>query len=302
LYPTSIFYSVIHVWYCELVAVLLLCAVIIAITAQPPATLARSMLFGALTGVIVLTDPTFAIYLALLLVWMLWVQRAQLAMFAGSLVVAGVALAAVISPWAAHNWIHQGYPMIVKSNFGEAVFLGNNSLASGETTRAERLRAYSTLDPEELKHYQSQPERVADRYFLKQAARWISDNPLRFAELTLERIGYFWMVNTSKGRKAWLRIAYYGPLLMLAVFGLWIGRHRLWDLAPLWLFMLVQPLPYYVTHVAAGRYSYPVELIVVSLAAVPIAMCFRRDSIAVSPRRAGGVDEPQGAVRIYRNS
>jgi hypothetical protein len=47
---------------------------------------------------------------------------------------------------------------------------------------------------------------------------------------------------------------------------------------------LIYPLPYYLTHVARGRYSYPVEPFVVLLAAVPLAgrtgAAHHRDSLS----------------------
>jgi 4-amino-4-deoxy-L-arabinose transferase-like glycosyltransferase len=275
-YPTSIFYSVIHVWYCELAATLLLFAVTIAIMARPPASFTRVFLFGALSGLVILTDPTAAIYLALLLLWMLLIQKVKVPNLLALLLVGGVTVALVVSPWAIYNWFLHGSPRIVKSNFGEALFLGNHPLAVGENTSAERKRAYATLDPKELNYYRSQPEFVADRYFMGKAMEWIQSHPLRFARLTAYRIGYFWTVNTTLGPNAWLRFAYYGPLLGLALYGIWIGIPRLWDLAPVWLFLLIQPLPYYVTHVAAGRYSYPVEPFVVLLAAVPMSFWLTR--------------------------
>jgi 4-amino-4-deoxy-L-arabinose transferase-like glycosyltransferase len=276
IYPTSIFYSVIHVWYCELAAMLLFLAVAIAVAAQSPPSLSRAALFGTLSGVIILTDPTLSIYLAMLLLWMLIRQGAKLPGLVVLLLTGGLAVGAVLSPWAIHNWLVLGSPRIVKSNFGEALYLGNNPVAEAGSPKAERLEAYTTLDEKELNYYRNQSELVADRYFMGKALEWIQDHPFRFAQLTAKRIYYFWLPSPGLGRKSWLRFAYFGPLLALALYGLWIGGRHFWQLTPIWLFMLIYPLPYYLTHVAAGRYSYPVEPFVVLLAAIPIGFLFQR--------------------------
>ena len=274
-YPTSVFFSVIHVWYSELAVMLLLTGVLIALTTRDPIRFSTVVTFGALTGLLVLTDPTLTIYLALLLLWMVLrrgeqIRRKLMLVFSSAL-----AVGLVVSPWAIRNWVVIGAP-VMKSNFGEQLFIGNNPLAVGEVNRKERLQAYTTRDQEELAYHRSQGEIATDRYFRDTAMEWIQNNPLRFAHLTIKRIWYFWAGGLD--RKSLLRLTYYTPLLLLGLSGLWLG-FRQGNLTPIWLFILVYPLPYYITHAETGRYSYPIEPFVVSLASIQLATWFGRKSV-----------------------
>jgi 4-amino-4-deoxy-L-arabinose transferase-like glycosyltransferase len=275
-YPSSIYFSLKLVWYCELAIMLVLIAVVIAVSARPPARFSRAACFGAISGVIILTDPSMAIYLAFLLLWMLRIQATKLPRLVGLLLAAGIALIVVVSPWAVHNWVFLGSPRIVKSNFGEALFLGNNPIATGANTADERAQAYKGLDREELNYYGNQPELVRDRYFMLKAFEWMEANPLRFAQFTANRISYFWGINPSVGPRSAIRLVYFAPLLVLSLIGLWICIRRGWHAMPVWLFILMHPIPFYISHVGAGRYSYSVEPFVLLLASVPLAIWLGR--------------------------
>jgi hypothetical protein len=255
------------VWYSELALMLLLIAVLIALTARHPIRFATVVTFGALSGLLILTDPTLTIYLALLLLWMVLRRGDQIHRRLMLVLSSALAVGLVVGPWAIRNWVVIGAP-VIKSNFGEQLFIGNNPLAVGEVNRNERLQAYTTRDQAELAYHRSQGELATDRYFRDAAMEWIQNNPLRFAHLTTKRIWYFWVGGVD--RKSLLRLTYYTPLLLLGLSGLWIGFRRR-DLTPIWLFTLVYPLPYYITHAETGRYSYPIEPFVVSLASIQLA-------------------------------
>ena len=90
--------------------------------------------------------------------------------------------------------------------------------------------------------------------------------------LFFKRIWYFWIRIPGQGWKSWLYLSLFGPFAVLALCGLWHGTRRQWHLAPVWLFLLVYPLPYYLIHVSVYRYRYPVEPLVVLLAAIPLAI------------------------------
>jgi 4-amino-4-deoxy-L-arabinose transferase-like glycosyltransferase len=277
LYPSSIYRSVIKIWYSELAVMLLLIALTVAVTAMYPATFRLLSFLGALSGLIVLTDPTMALYLPLLVLWMLFARGIEISRLVALVVAWGIVAAVVVSPWAIRNWYVMGSPRIVKSNFGGALFYGNNSFASGAPTEAEVDQAFASLDQEELSYFswnpitrKGQPELAYNRYLRNEALEWMRANPFKFLHLTAKRIWYFWVRIPKK--KSWLHVALFGPFAVLALYGLLYGLRRRWHLAPVWLFTLVYPLPYYVTHIPVYRYRYPVEPFVVLLAAIPLAI------------------------------
>jgi hypothetical protein len=94
-------------------------------------------------------------------------------------------------------------------------------------------------------------------------------------------------MNPTQGWESLLRLAVFGPFMLLALYGLYYCRQRQWQLAPLWLFFLVYPLPYYVTHVDHGRYSYPVEPLVLMLAVTPMVVWFHGNQELFGTRKRG---------------
>lgn len=274
--PSSIFRSVSRIWYSELAVMLLLLAITLAATAKDSLTGRRVALLGGLSGLLVLTDSTMALYLVLLLLWMLFARGVELPRFVALVIVWGVAAGVVVSPWALRNWLVLGSPQILKANLGLELFLGNNPFSSGATRQEEQ--AFAALDQEEYAYYRAQPERVYYRYLQNKALEWIRAHPFRFLQLTAQRFWYFWGRTPEHDRSSWLHLTWYGPLAVLALYGLWLCVHRRRPLAPVWLFLLVYPLPYYVTQMTYYRYRYPVEPLVVLLAAAPLAVWFGRRS------------------------
>ncbi len=90
---------------------------------------------------------------------------------------------------------------------------------------------------------------------------------------------------------AWLHLAWYAPLVILALLSLpHVVRH--WrSLAPIWLFLFIYPLPYDLTHVTLYRYRYSVEPSVISLAAISLAAWWRRCSPEVRTAATNGFIE-----------
>jgi len=262
-YPTSVFYSVVRIWYCELALLLVLSIIIIAVTTGYSPTFRRVALMGALSGVTVLTDSTMAVYLPLLLIWMLFARRVQTPRLIGLVAVWTITAGVVTSPWIARNWLALGSPVLLKSNLGKELLLGT------ETTN--RREVFQSLDPTQLEHYREQSEVAYNRYLRNQALERIRENPIEFLSATAKRFWQFWVINPRVGSETFLRLAYFGPFLLLALYGIYVSRHSRRQLGPLWLFLLVYPLPYYVIHVDRGRYSYPVEPFILLLAAAALA-------------------------------
>jgi 4-amino-4-deoxy-L-arabinose transferase-like glycosyltransferase len=296
-YPTSIFYSVVRIWYSELAMLLILLVIIIAVTTQYPPSFGRIALLGALSGLTVLTDSTMALYLPFLFLWILVAWRVHSSRLIVSVTVWGVAAGIVASPWMIRNWLVLGSPMLLKANFGMELFIGNVPGAS-ITDMRQKFAALQEKDPDsgngwsEIAYY---------RYLQNKALEWIQEHPLSFLSLTARRIFYFWLLNPAQGWESRLRLIFFSPLIVLALCGVRHAGGRRWQLAPLWLFLLIYPMPYYLAHVNHGRYSYPVEPLVLLLAASFIAIWFTRDSNAVVFQQAA-VNERPGIGEVQRSA
>jgi hypothetical protein len=180
----------------------------------------------------------------------------------------GITAGVVMSPWIIRNWLVLGSPNPLKSNLGMEIFFGNNP---GTESWRELRKEFSALHQQQ-DHTTGGTEVAFSRYLRNKAFNWIRKNPSEFVSLTAQRIWQFWVINQRVGSETWLRLIYFAPVMLLALYGLRYTFRRAWQLAPIWLFLLAYPLPYYLIHVDRGRYSYPAEPLLVLLAIVPLAM------------------------------
>jgi hypothetical protein len=236
----------------------------------------RIALLGALSGLTILIDSMLASYLPLLLLWMLVARRVQLSRFVRLSAIWGITAVAVMSPWMIRNGRTIGSFQFLKSNFGLELFVGNSSVSSGRDSHAKAQPTFATLDQQELAFYKAQTKAVYYRYLRDKAIEWVRGHPVEFLLLTARRAWYFWVFNPSLGSHSWLRLSYFGTFLVIALCGFSYAVRHWRDVMPIWLFLLVYPLPYYLTNMARGRYSYPVEPFVVLLAAISMTLWLRR--------------------------
>jgi hypothetical protein len=207
-----------------------------------------------------------AIYLPLLLVWMLLARRVPWSRLIALVAVWTIAAGVVTSPWIARNWVVLGSPVLLKTNLGAELLVGTATTSRGAIFRA--------LDQNQLAYYRGQSEVAYNRYLRSEALERILENPILFLAATVMRFLQFWVVNPRVGSETFVRLTYFGPFILLALYGIYCFRKRRWQLAPIFLFLLVYPLPFYVIHVDRGRYSYPVEPFVLLLAAAAVVVWY----------------------------
>jgi hypothetical protein len=282
-FPASIFFSIYHIWYSELEITLILLTIIIAVSARPTHIFRRIFVLGLLSGILILTDSALSIYPAFLLTWILISWRVRPLIFVTLVFIWVITTTGLVSPWLMRNWYVFDTVYFTKSNLGNELFTGNNPFSSGLNRHTEIKKSFRALDQDELNYYRNKSEILYNRYLQDKAIDWIRENPLSFLYLTIKRIWYFWIMNPKLGNVSWYRLVYFGPFIFLTVLFLIYNFRKLWHLAPVWLFFLIYPLPYYLTHVAHGRYFYPVEPLVILLGAITIANWFKFRSLTDKP-------------------
>jgi 4-amino-4-deoxy-L-arabinose transferase-like glycosyltransferase len=276
LYPSSLFESTAVVWYSELSILLALLLILVA-TSPPTARLAnRFALLGILSGILILTDSSMLVYAVLIPVWVLVSRRISWRSAAMPVTALSLAAVAVLSPWAIRNWKMFGSPSVLKSNFGMELFFGNNPYSSGGTLDSERRQALAALPADELARSQNGAESEYFALLQRHGVQWISGHPGSFLKLTAIRVWNYWGKFPSDGpdrwrHYSWFHILWYFPVLFLAAYGIRDRSEWRGPLSLIILFLVVYPLPYYLTHVQLYRYRYPIEPFLVLLAAVPVA-------------------------------
>jgi hypothetical protein len=216
---------------------LLLLAIFIVIRNQ---TLTRLTLSGIVFGIATLTKAQTLFIPAVLFVawWLAARERGRLFSYVGKAAVVYAAMAVVILPWAARNYIAFGEFILISTNGGGTLLSGNNPSARGDYTEDDAL-------------VKQVPNDVAgqvanDRLATFLAIKWIRDNPIAFTILIPKKIWRLW---APDGESEWsyqagfkgyddywvlfravrgLNQLYYGSLILLLALSTsyFVRRHR----------------------------------------------------------------------------
>lgn len=217
-------------------------------------------IFGALWGLIMLTNTAVVSMFPFCLLWILYRLRPNPRRLYGAALCILIAIAAV-SPWIVRNYIVFDKFIFVRDNMPLELHMANNDQSSGLWTRNE----HPANDAAAMHEFQ----RLGELRFMdekhQQFRQFLREHPARFIGFTLERIFYFWvalpsLTITPNGYD--LDIARHTGFLLGAVFafaGLWltIRDRRIGVFLPA-CFLLIYPLPYYLVQ-PFPRYKAPIE-------------------------------------------
>jgi hypothetical protein len=137
--------------------------------------------FGALTGVAALVRPPSLLFLPVLALAGWWAAGWGWRRLAGAVAVTTVAAAAVILPWTARNLRQLEAPILISSNVGDNLCIGNNSEATGEfATPASCLEGFDDLPrPESEVRRDAHGRSAALRFLRDEPAEQLRLVPLR---------------------------------------------------------------------------------------------------------------------------
>jgi 4-amino-4-deoxy-L-arabinose transferase-like glycosyltransferase len=273
LYPAAMQYAVKWVWEMTLTAFLFQLALVLALRignvgeereAGNGQSWKNWLGFGAVWGLIALSNPSPLLFLPLCGVWMLarsgrvWMRHLPKA-FA-----AGVLFCALIAPWVFRNWqvLHAFIPL--RSNFGVELYLGNGPGAQGFLMEYN----HPSKDARQLALYHQMGEirysawRGGEAKAAIQADRWL------FLRNTLKRIYFFWFgVPNPQGHPAadFFRSLNYGFASLSGLMGLFLMLCRRKTAAVLFAgALLLMPASYYMVTVHA-RFRHPLEPMILIL-------------------------------------
>jgi 4-amino-4-deoxy-L-arabinose transferase-like glycosyltransferase len=177
-------------------------------------------------------------------------------------------MAVTLTPWAVRNYLVLGKFVPLTSQGGGSLWVANNPMADG-TGSAEKF----LLIPE----VHALPEAERGAAYQKLAVQFIREDPLRFAQLALRRLLYFWHLGYhGEGRAEIAFLVVYVPMLSLAALGVWRGWRLNRDAI---LLLLVIPVTLTLVHLVflpAGRYRLPAELALCTITGVGAAWSFSK--------------------------
>jgi 4-amino-4-deoxy-L-arabinose transferase-like glycosyltransferase len=259
-FPYAIYWPVRVVWETSFATFLLSLALLLTLRmADEPPYRREWILFGALWGVIALTNTAVVSMLPFCLLWLMWrLPRRPQQLLGAVLCVLTAAL--VVSPWLVRNYQVFGKFIFVRDNLPLEMYEANNDQSAGMWTRDE----HPGNNPEAMRKFQELGELGFMAEKQREVQQFIREHPGRFLRFTVERAVYFWIAPPQATILAGydLIISRHTNFLLAAVFafaGLWLTiRNRKRGGFLLVCFLVVYPLPYYLVN-PFPRYKHPIE-------------------------------------------
>jgi 4-amino-4-deoxy-L-arabinose transferase-like glycosyltransferase len=222
---------------------------------------------GIVLGLATLTRETVLPIAFLLAVWSFavrrhepWHSRCLPALVMLSLLVL------TVTPWAMRNYFLLDRFVPLTSRGGESLWEANNPQADGSGVGGKFSK------PPQI---EALPEVDRGIAYQQLAVRFIAEDPLRFAGLTLRRLLYFWHLGYhGEGLTEIIFLLVYLPMLGLAAVGAWRGWRSNPDGV---LLLLTVPVSLTIVHAVflpVGRYRLPADLVVCILAGAGAAWAF----------------------------
>ncbi|HUV31047.1 MAG TPA: glycosyltransferase family 39 protein [Acidobacteriota bacterium] len=149
---------------------------------------------GLLAGLAAITRPTALILVPVILLIVLW-QRAHWKQTIRQAVLVVAGLSVLIGPVLLRNILVAGDPVLIASQGGINLYIGNNDEADGLSAFMPQPLGYDwrisdiTYIAERDRGRELKSGEVS-AYWTERAVRWIADNPVRFAGLCLKKM-YF---------------------------------------------------------------------------------------------------------------
>jgi 4-amino-4-deoxy-L-arabinose transferase-like glycosyltransferase len=273
-YPPSIWHATNTVWDTTLFTLLSMCLILWLIRISEVFNEKRAVFLGLFMGFLALVNPVILAYYPFALGW-IYLKRAACNRNPYRLLVLVTFCTAVsISPWIIRNYV-VFKRLMLRSDFGVELKIGNsqaawNALKDGHTTG---LSMHPTNSHDEMAAFLQWGEIDYSRRCFDDALQFIRNNPDKFFYMTLTRVSQFWLgtINEWKGNlrlgfsvSAIKRFCHLLPLPFMVAGAIFALRNRL-TVFPIFAFLLLIPVVYYVTHVAE-RYRFPIEPTILVLA------------------------------------
>ena len=272
IYPTSVFFSAV-IMAETLLVTLVMASLVMAIHVERSPDPLNCAIFGLVLGMAALCKPVVLVWMPLLLVG--WFRRSEFhrARRVGRMLMILVGAAAVILSWTVRNGYVTGQFVLISSNLGMNLMIGNEPEATGSYRHG--VDYLSMI--EQLPTAPASPDPVErDRAALFESVGWMLSDPLRTVGLSARKFILFWNPYVQEGSllRSIVGLISSGPLLLLGLAGLWQLRSRseVWGIATLALAMTLVHMIFF-AHV---RFRLPVDAALTAPAAWLLHQKYRR--------------------------
>ena len=231
--------------------------------------------YGALWVTGVLINPSILSLFPFFLAWLIWEARKVEIPWAKPVAVALLIFTIGLVPWTVRNYRVFGKFIVLRSNFGLELWLGNNP----DVTDTMSNWAHPNDNPAEAAKYARMGEiaYMADKEH--EAFAFMRTHPLETLDFMFRRFVENWLGITDSPADLWANgnlkvqgfIVLNSLLSVLCLLGALYARRARIPEAPLYaMVLLIFPLVFYMTH-SSLRYRFPIDPIIVVLAVSAVA-------------------------------
>jgi 4-amino-4-deoxy-L-arabinose transferase-like glycosyltransferase len=273
--PTSLYYPMIWVWDTALVALIFSLIFWATLEMREKHGVVPWAGYGALWALGVLINPSILSLFPFFLAWLVWEARTEQAPWAKPAMAALLVFAICLVPWTIRNYRAFGKFIVLRSNFGLELWLGNNLNVTDTMGQWE----HPNDNREEAEKYKRMGEIAYMEEKQQEAIAYIRTHPGETLNLVFRRFEINWLAFSDSPVDVWLTgtsaartfLVLTCLLSLLCLLGaLYAYRARQPEAFPFAMVLLVFPLIFYVTH-ASTRYRFPIDPIILILATSAVA-------------------------------
>jgi 4-amino-4-deoxy-L-arabinose transferase-like glycosyltransferase len=273
--PTALYYPIIWVWDTSLLALIFSLIFWATLAMREKHGILPWGGYGALWAVGVLINPSILSLFPFFLGWLVWEARKALLPWAKPVTAALLVFAICLVPWTIRNYRVFGKVIVLRSNFGLELWLGNNLNATDTSAQWQHPYVYK----EEAEKYKRMGEIAYMAEKEQEAFVYMQTHPSDTLYFVFRRFSAHWLGFSGSPGEVWSAINLLGKsfivlnglLSVLCLLGA-LYAYRLCnpEAFPFAMVLLIFPLIFYLTH-ASSRYRFPSDPIMLILAASAVA-------------------------------
>jgi len=290
--PTALFFPITWIWDTALTALFFMLIFWATLALRDTRTSLPWAGYGALWVVGGLINPSILSLFPFFLGWLVWNDRKESGPWLKHAAAVLLLFTIGLVPWTIRNYRVFGKFIVLRSNFGLELWLGNNPNVIDQLSQI----SHPNDNPEEAEKYRRLGEIAYMAEKQHEAFAFMRTHPGVTLNYTFHRFVNIWLSQTDSVVDVWSNASLYGKamftfnflLSLLSLLGvLYAHRSRKPEAAPYGMVLLIFPLVFYLTH-SSPRYRYPMDPIIVVLAASSFARLLSFARIG-NPRKANAV-------------
>jgi len=273
--PSALYFPIMWVWDTALVALIFPLIFWATLAMREKHGILPWAGYGALWAIGILINPAILSVFPFFLAWLAWEARKAGIPWVRPATGALLVFAICLVPWTIRNYRVFGKFIVLRSNFGLELWLGNNP----EVTDTMGHGQHPTGNPEEAAKYKRMGEVAYMAEKQHEALAYIRTHPSETLNFMFRRFVDIWLASSDSPLDVWSSgnlIGISSTLLncllsVLCLLGaLYAYRARNPEAVPFATVLLIFPLVFYLTH-SSLRYRFPMDSIMLILAASAVA-------------------------------